>query len=226
MFQDFKFAYLIFILIFALVWLALFCYRKDLRHQMWVMSLLVAPMGPLSELLYTKDYWTPSLSTYSLCIQDLLWAFFIGGITSVLYEELFAKKYSKRHARGRPFWLLAFIIFLISWMVLGNIVLGLNSMYVSVAAMLIMGILMITIRHDLFKDAFYSALLVGTLLFISYLIFLPFFPGIIQQWWHLENLSGILIFGIPIEELMWGFGWGIVAGPIYEFITGLRSKTS
>jgi membrane protease YdiL (CAAX protease family) len=60
---------------------------------------------------------------------------------------------------------------------------------------------------------------------IFYLLFCNvIFRGIIQNWWNIKNLSGILIFGIPIEELMWVFSWGFVAGPTYEFITGLRFK--
>jgi hypothetical protein len=76
------------------------------------------------------------------------------------------------------------------------------------------------------KDALFSGLFVGGLMFIFYLVFGTLFDGIIQKWWLLKNISGILIFGAPLEELMWGFGWGFVAGPAYEFINGLRFKKS
>ncbi len=38
--------------------------------------------------------------------------------------------------------------------------------------------------------------------------------------WLLPNLSGVLVAGIPVEELLWAFGVGMVAGPFYEFFTG------
>ncbi len=48
------------------------------------------------------------------------------------------------------------------------------------------------------------------------------FRNVIQSFWLLENISGILILGVPIEELLWGFGWGMLAGSIYEFHKGLK----
>src|SRR3989344_3799099 len=58
--------------------------------------------------------------------------------------------------------------------------------------------------------------------FIMFFIFL--FPGIIQAWWKLENLSGVFVYGIPLEELVWAFGMGMVGGPVYEFFMGLKFK--
>ena len=120
----------------------------------------------------------------------------------------------------------AVAVFGIAWMLIGNILLGFNSIYVSILGFLIIGASVIFFRHDLLKDALFSGLLVGGIMFLFYLIFGVVFDGLVQKWWLLKNISGILVFGAPLEELMWGFGWGFVAGPAYEFINGLRFKKS
>ena len=79
-------------------------------------------------------------------------------------------------------------------------------------------------RHDLLVDSLMSGLLVGAIMFFGYLIFLTIFPEAIHQWWILQNISGILILGVPIEELLWAFGWGMVGGPMYEFFAVLKFR--
>jgi len=227
MFNNFQHAYLLGDIFFLLVWLILFLLRRDTRKEMFIMSLLVAPMGPISEFFYLRDYWRPELfNSWPIGIEDLLFAFSIGGIAAVIYEEFFGKKYEKKDLASHPKWMFAATLFGIAWMFVGNILLGYNSIYVSTLGFLIIGVSFVLFRHDLLKNALFSGLLVSGLMFIFYLIFGTLFGGIIQKWWLLENISGILILGVPLEELMWGFGWGFVAGPAYEFINGLRIKKS
>jgi hypothetical protein len=45
------------------------------------------------------------------------------------------------------------------------------------------------------------------------------FPGYVQQVWNLEAISGILIAGIPIEELMFAFAFGFFWSTVYEHFT-------
>lgn len=73
-------------------------------------------------------------------------------------------------------------IFGITWMFVGNIVLGFNSIYISTMGFLLIGIFILLLRHDLFKDALFSGIFVGVLMLIFYLIFCNIFDGIIQKW--------------------------------------------
>lgn len=118
-------AYLTGDIIFFIIWGVLFFLRKDLRKKMLTMSLLIAPLGPLSEFFYLRDYWRPQLLFgFRIGVEDLLFAFTIGGISGVIYEELFGKKYIKRHLPAHRYWMLAFSLLGVGWMVLGNIFLG------------------------------------------------------------------------------------------------------
>jgi hypothetical protein len=213
---------------FFIIWLILYLKRSDLRKEMLIMSLLVAPFG-FTQYFYIHDYWHPAYAFGMIFgmagIEDIIWCFFIGGIAVVVYEEIFGIKYSKRRAENHPFWMLGFALSAVAIFFIGSILLGFNSMYVSIAIMLFFGVSVLLFRHDLLRHAFFSGLFMGGIMFFFYLLFFNnVFDGIIQKWWFLKNVSGILILGVPIEELIWGFSWGFVAGPAYEFISGVRLK--
>ncbi|MEP6994493.1 MAG: lycopene cyclase domain-containing protein, partial [Acidobacteriota bacterium] len=44
-------------------------------------------------------------------------------------------------------------------------------------------------------------------------------PGYIEQVWNLSALSGGLVYGIPIEELLFGFSFGLYWAGVYEHFT-------
>ena len=44
-------------------------------------------------------------------------------------------------------------------------------------------------------------------------------PGYIEQVWNFKALSGIVIYGLPIEELLFGFSFGLMWTGIYEHFT-------
>src|SRR3989344_3622767 len=225
--MNYQYSYLIGNLILFVPWLILFAWRKDLRHKIFIMSLIFGLFGPISQLFYLRDYWHPELfNGWAIGIEDFLFGFFIGGISCAIYEELFGLKYSKRHIKNHKVWMGYFALVGGVIMLIGNLLIGFNSIYVSIFVFLIFGMIIIKIRHDLLKDAIISGLLIAAVMFIAYLIFIPMFPGIIQNWWKLNNISGVLILGVPLEELLWAATWGFVAGPLYEFLNGLRFRLS
>lgn len=48
-------------------------------------------------------------------------------------------------------------------------------------------------------------------------------PGYIEQAWNLPELSGGLISGIPVEELLFGFSFGMYWTGVYEHFTWSKS---
>jgi hypothetical protein len=218
-------AYIVGDLIFLAIWIVVFLYRKDLRRKILSMSLIAAPLGPLSEILYRRDYWQPVLLFgWHIGIEDLLFAFCIGGISGAIYEEVWGRHYSKRHLPNHHIVMWRLMIFGLCWVIIGNLVLRFNSIYVSVWGFLLIALIILYVRHDLIASAFFSGILTGGVMLFFYLIFFRLFPGVLQEWWILKNISGVLVLGVPIEELMWGFGWGLVAGPAYEFFNGLKFR--
>lgn len=100
-----------------------------------------------------------------------------------------------------------------------------NPVYAGIAAMVLGAIAAVLCRPDLNS----KTLLGGVLFLVLYSIFLLGLkwsaPGYIEQVWNLKSLSGIEIYGLPIEELMFGFSFGLVWTGIYEHFTWKRSVT-
>ncbi len=225
---SYQYAYLFGnLLVLFPLWLFLFIHRKDLRKEILIVSLLIGIGGPLSELWYLRDYWRPETFTgWSIGIEDFLFGFFIGGIASSIYEELFDKRHSKRINRKHHWsWFIIPVVALLVFVLnLLTFVFGVNSIYASIFVFIALALLILYFRHDLLAESLVSGLLVGAMMFFGYLIFLTIFPQAIYRWWILQNISGILILGVPLEELLWAFGWGMVGGPMYEFFAGLKFK--
>ncbi len=211
------------VMFFFVVWLILFFHKRFLRREMLIMSFIVAPLGPLSEIFYFRDYWHPEylFSAFGVGIEDLLFAFFIGGIGSVAYEEFFISKIAKtRREQSKAAAILGLISLCL--LIILNFVFEINSIYSSSIVFLFGGAIIISKRHDLLKNAVGNGVLVALIMLIFYVFFIAIYPNIIEDWWKLENISGLLILGAPLEELMWGFSWGFLSGPLYEFWRGLK----
>lgn len=89
--------------------------------------------------------------------------------------------------------------------------------------MILMGTLLIILRKDLFLNALLSGILMmlvsmPTLYYSSMLLS----PGWIEKIWLWNNLSGIRITGIPIEDLVFYFLMGFIIGPFYEYSRGAK----
>lgn len=194
---------------------------------MLIVSLIAGIAGPISELYYLKDYWRPEIFTgWPIGIEDFIFGFCIGGISSVIYEYIFGKHHSNRINRKHHWsWFIVPLVTL--FIIVFNalfFVLKINSIYVSAIAFALLALIIICFRKDLLVNSLTSGFLMGLLMFVSYLVFLSIFPEAIHRWWLIKNISGVLINGVPIEELLWAFSWGMVAGPIYEFFRGLKLK--
>lgn len=95
----------------------------------------------------------------------------------------------------------------------------LNPIYTSVIALMLGGIAIWFCRPDLKKKMFVSAFLFLGLYFVYFLTLIAMFPGYVEQVWNLKAISGVLIMGIPIEELMFAFSFGFFWSTVYEHFT-------
>lgn len=215
---------------FLLPWILLYALFPQHRVRMWWASVFMAPFG-LTEPIFVPEYWSPP-SLFELAqrtgfdIESIIFSFAIGGIAAVLYNIILHKRmevlnHAERHqlrhrwhrfALAVPF--VAFpILYLPPW----------NPIYAGIAAMVLGAVAAVLCRPDL-----KSATLLGGVLFLAlYTIFLLGLkwsaPGYIEQVWNLKSLSGIEIYGLPIEELVFGFSFGLVWTGIYEHFTWQRS---
>ncbi len=220
------YAYLIGDFIFLSLWLLLFLIRKDLRREMIMMSVVGAIFAPAA-LIFLPDYWYPDhiLGNFHLGIEDYLFAFAIAGIGGVIYEVTFGKTHTICECRKRSKKdLLIISSVAIAILLVLTLIFKLNSIYSNYAAFLAIFGFIIFFRKDLLWQSLISGFMVGFLMFLFYQVWIAIYPGIIQHWWKLQNISGILVFGVPLEEIIWGFSWGIAGGSLYEFMRGIGVK--
>lgn len=218
--------WLVFSLILFVIWLIIFLFRKAVRKEMLWASIFTAPFG-LTELLFVPEYWNPP-SLFNLAaktgfdIESFIFCFAVGGIGAVIYEYFFKvkhKKMSKHEMHGHKYHLLAlfspvFVLFLLYFLT------ELNPIYSASISMLIGGIAAILCRHDLKKKILFGGVLFLVLYFLFFLSFNLIYPGAVSQIWNLNAISGILILGIPLEELLFAFTFGLMWSSVYEHIKG------
>lgn len=229
---TFKYSYFVTSLLFLLVWLLIFWRLKALRRQILVMSLITASFGPISEFWYFADYWQPKLA-FPLPVlgglEDIIFGFSIGGIASFIYESLFIKKIclSKSPKLKKEWFLLIFFLVEGLSMIVLNNFLKINSIFASSLGMVIVAAVMLSLRRDLIVNAFFSALFLALTMFLIYYLGQIFFPDahlwMTRIWKLYGRPEGVLILEhVPATEMLWGFSWGLVWGPMYEFLVGAR----
>ncbi len=92
----------------------------------------------------------------------------------------------------------------------------LNPIYSATIAMLVGAVAAMLCRPDLTRQ-----ILIGGLLFLGlYTLFfgamILSYPGMVTEVWNLQVISGILVLGIPLEELLFAFTFGMLWSSMYE----------
>jgi hypothetical protein len=228
--MTYHYVWLVWSSAFLLPWILLYSLLPRHRAAMWWASALMAPFG-LTEPLFVPEYWNPP-SLFELAqrtgfdIESIIFSFSIGGVGAALYSGITGKRLEPlpllerqqirhrwhRWALATPFALFPILYFL-PW----------NVIHAGIAAMIAGAIAVVLCRPDLMANT----LLGGVLFLALYTVFLLGLkwsaPGYIEQVWNLKALSGFLIYGLPLEELLFGFAFGLFWTGIYEHFTSKRS---
>ncbi len=214
------------------IWLIIFILRKSVRKEMFLVSLFTMPFG-LTEPLFVPEYWSPS-SLFNLAsqtgfdIESLIFSFAIGGIGAVIYETLFKVRHLKMskhemHKGRHRFHLLALFSPIIVFLPL-QIFTNLNPIYSVSIAMFIGGFSAIFCRPNLKKKVLIGGVLFLGLYFVFFLFFNLLYPYAVEEFWNLSAISGILILGIPIEEFIFAFTFGMLWSSVYEHVNWYKVK--
>ncbi len=199
---------------------------------MLLVSIFTMPFG-LTEPLFVPLYWHPPTlfnlaATTGFDIESIIFSFAVGGIGSVLYEVFFRSEHIKigRHEMHSSRHRLHLLAVLSPVIIFGFLYLftKLNPIYSAITAMFIGGIATILCRPDLKKRVAFGGFLFLLPYFIFFLAFVSAYPNAVKDYWNIGALSGILIFGIPIEELVFGFTFGMMWSSVYEHVNWYRNN--
>lgn len=221
--MSYLYSYLIGDLTLLIVWFILFYFRKDVRKEMLIISLLIGIGGLFAETIYTIDWWQPLTITGTLIgIEDFLFGFAIGGIGSSIYEVIFKKKIRIKNVNQKKRFnqnknILLFGASIVVLLFITFFLMNLNSFYSSIISLGIPIIYMNVKRKDLILNSILSGFFLMLTSFLAFITVELITPGWINSAWFLENLSGIIILTAPLEDLIWFFLMGMFIGPLYEF---------
>lgn len=220
--------WLVFSLVFLGVWLIVWLVRPSLRKEMLWASVLTLPLG-LSEPLFVPEYWNPP-SLFNLAartgfdIESFIFCFAFGGLGSVLYEAIL-NEHHQRLKKARDQWFHSFSILLpLPAFLLLELFTTWNAIYTVSAAMALGGLATMLCRRDLVKHTIVGGLMFTVFYGVVFLVFTTIYPGIVTNVWNLPALTGTLILGIPLEELLFAGSFGMLWSSVYEHIAGLRAS--
>lgn len=199
---------------------------------MLVVSFWTSLLG-LTEPIFVPEYWNPP-SIFNLAqktgfdIESLIFAFAVGGLAVIIYELIFKVKHEEfplreikhpRHKLHLPILFSAPIIFLLLWLFT-----NLNPIYSTSIALLAGGLLTWYCRPDLKKKMAVSAFIFLGIYFFFFLAWVNLWPNYVREVWNLGAISGILILGIPLEELIFAFSLGFLWSSVYEHVKWSKIK--
>lgn len=210
------------------IWLVIYFSlgTKTERKEMLIVSLWTSLLG-LTEPLFVPTYWLPP-SLFNLAartgfdIESLIFSFGIGGIAVVLYNLIFKSRETKishmeRHESRHRFHLWT-ILSAPAILILLLLTTNMNPIYSSIIAMIIGGFATWYCRPDLKAKMITSAFMFLSLYFVYFLTLIAIAPGYVERVWNLKAITGILILGIPIEELLFAVSFGFIWSSIYEHL--------
>ena len=221
-----QYAYLIGCLIFFIVWLLFFTLRKDLRKEIIFGSILALPFG-FVERLWVPEYWDPPslfnlISEYGVGLESFFFCFICGGTAAVIYEIISRKKTVKTRLKHRylfgPYISVAIIFILLEFLFADK------TIYNAIISLLIGAIIIAIKRKDLIGQIIFGGIFFAIVYFLLFLIFNRLFPDYTSTTYALENLWGIIVLGVPLEEIIISFGAGAAWSSFYEYIKGYRTK--
>ena len=230
-----QYIWLIWSLILIAIWLVIYVSLSSGKEkkEMIVVSLWTSLLG-LTEPLFVPEYWSPP-SLFDLAmrtgfdIESLIFSFGIGGIAVVLYGRIFRRQdvsmSAKEHNLSRHKFHIWMLLSAPAVLVALLLTTDLNPLHSSIIAMIVGGLATWYCRTDLKKKMIVSAFLFLALYFVYFWTLIVIAPvGYVENVWNLEALSGILIIGIPLEELLFALSFGFIWSSIYEHLTWKKLK--
>ncbi len=211
-----RYEFLLLSVLFLLPGALIFLTRADLRPVMGRMAFASLPFAT-TEWLFYPHYWRPAFlfdlaDVIGFGIEDVLFVVGLSAFASTMYPVVFRRT---PVAQGRPTrepWLRASFAIAVAlgtaFILLG---VGVPVLYASVVAMLSVAVGMLSMRVDLIVPSLIGALLSTLVYFVLALVFASLVPGVFERTWRPSMLlAGWKLLGVPVDELLYGFGAGFV----------------
>ena len=217
-----------FFVLSLLIWipgLVILCIRPDLRRLAITLCGFSLPFA-FTETLFYPHYWEPSFianlgERLGFGLEDFLFVTGLAAYTSTAYAVIHKKKLDHRPTN----WRLASGLGLVAAGMLGILVaLNVPILYTTFLVTGGLTVAMVIRRNDLLAPALLGGLW-STVIYLGVcLAFGEIFPGSFQTTWHTEHYIYRFLWGVPVEELLYGMFCGAAGTVFYPFISGARFR--
>ena len=221
--MNYQYSYLIGDLIALAIWLLLYLWRKDTRKEMLIISLIFGLIGPLYAIPTLIDWWNPpNITNTPIGIEDFLFGFVIGGISAIIYEEIFKKRVKIRKVKEikekqRNLNILSLVLLNLGLYFGSFYLLKINSFFSTVISLAITIPIIYLKRKDLIINSLATGLLITIIGFVGYSLVEIINPGYILFVFNFGEIPKIIILNVPLYDLIWLFLFGAFIGPLYEY---------
>lgn len=178
--------------------------------------------------IFIPEYWNPPnlfnlIDKIGFSIESLLLGFLVGGIASVIYEFV-GKKRIKKIRKQKLNNFTPYLLFIIIFLGL-EIIFPDKSIYNLSASLIVSSTIIGFLRKDLIKQIVIIGFLFSFIYFVIFVIFNLIFNEFVNKYYNLNNLWGINLLGVPIEEIIFSFSVGAFWSTLFEYIKGYKIKS-
>ncbi len=217
-------------LVMLLFWGLAYLFGRERRHEMLVAS-LVSMMLAFLEPIFVPAYWNPPTlfnlaATTGFDIESFIFCFATGGLAATIFEIAFPGSHVLMPARYRKSGILHYVAVGIGPIIFALLMLAtsLNPMHAGIIAMLSAAAVATARRPDIAKKIVVGGVLFMAFYFVFFMGFEAVFPDYVQKVWNLASLTGVLVAGMPLEELLCALAQGMMWGSFYEHLFWYRLK--
>jgi hypothetical protein len=231
--------YFVGMVLFAGVWGAFVLYRKDLFSPMvysggFFALILTAGFFGIkllwpdipTERTIVPGYWNPDTlfdlgrRTGGYALEDMLYGFFTAGVAVAVYETLFRHRISRKHTRHHIH--AAILVGALGACI--AVLFPINLMWALIAFCAVGAATLWYQRPDLVRHSLLGGISYLIVYSGFFLLFMAIFPHYIPEVYSFENFIGITPLGIPLEEYLFAFSFGLMWSPIYEYMHDLKAN--
>ena len=209
------------ILVLLIIFTFLLVKRSDLRNQMVFGGIMTIPLLFYKPIISSTSWYSAFADLgFVFWLERLVFGFAFGAIAAALYEAVFKQRFTTMPRDKRSH---------LSWLLIGPAALlianlGFEQSFILslILGLAIDALILIIIRPDLTWDALFSAIAMGSLYLLMFFLLFRGIPGDVKHFWFANQLTGINILGIPIEELVAVALFGGLWGPLYVALKSFR----
>lgn len=226
-----EYNFLILSLIFLIPGAVIFTRRKDLRITIKKMSLIALPFA-FTERFFYPTYWKPNFlfnlgNRIGFGVEDFIFVAGLASFTSTVYAFASGKRYIKKSSENSNYFLKRIIIISLSLIVLMSLSFQMNIpvIYASSFLMILLPVIITFKRPELLGPGIFGGILSAAVYFILCLAFEMIYPGVFKKIWNTSLFLNKFAMGVPLEELIYGFGAGSSATIIYPYTFNYKFRS-